>query len=58
MDNRELLKQKLNHMKAKRTKRDVIIKKKDKHDEKKKEQDKKEEKSIDFDNGMPDLEDY
>ena len=57
MDNREALRQKLNQMKAGRTKRDVIIKKMDKSDEKKKSLAIKEERTIDFNSDLPELED-
>jgi len=58
MDNKEVLRQKLNQMKANRTKRDVMIKKMDKSDEKKKSLEIKEEKNIDFNSDLPELEDY
>ena len=58
MDNKEVLRQKLNQMKTNRTKRDVIIKKMDKSDEKKKNLEIKEEKNIDFNSDLPELEDY
>jgi|TARA_B110000196_G_C20685020_1_gene448209 hypothetical protein len=56
-NNKESLRQKLIEMRAKRTKREVIVKKLDKQEEKKKKKNNKEEKNIKFDEEMPGLED-
>ena len=57
MDSKTALRQKLIEMRAKRTKREVIVKKIDKQVIKKKKKDKKEEKNISFEKEMPELED-
>ena len=57
MDSKTALRQKIIEMRAKRTKREVIVKKIDKQEETKKKKDKKEEKNISFEKEMPDLED-
>jgi len=57
MDSKTVLRQKLIEMRAKRTKREVIVKKIDKQEDKRKKKDKKEEKNISFSKEMPDLED-
>ena len=57
MDSKTALRQKLIEMRAKRTKREVIVKKIDKQEETKNKKDKKEEKNISFEKEMPELED-
>ena len=57
MDSKTALRQKLIEMRAKRTKKEVIVKKIDKQDDKRKKKDKKEEKNISFEKEMPELED-
>jgi len=63
MDKRAALKQKLNEMKAKRTKRDVLIHQQEEQKKKFKKQQKKDDKffednDIPIDDELPDLEEY
>ena len=57
-ENRKALKEKIIKMRAKRTKREVIVQKIQNQEEYKKKKDKKEEKKIEIDDTMPNLEDF